>query len=148
VRSVAVLAQYRAAQLAGFSDRFLDAPHTPYPMRRSVLSSFFEAHPEVFERNIRYRFRDMDQFVTAPLARHLEIARGSFLHRTGQDYLLICFNRDPPAMIETKLQQLEAGGTRFLCLQGLENAGSGQRARLLAVLRDQADRPGNRSTTQ
>jgi hypothetical protein len=134
VRSVAVLAKYRAAQLAGFTDTYLDAPHCPYPIRRSTLAAYFDANPAVFERNIRYKFRDMDQFVTAPLSHHLEIARGTYRHCPDDDYVLVCFNRDSPVKIEAGIARIESREPRFACLQGFERATPRQRERLLAVL--------------
>jgi hypothetical protein len=134
VRSTAVLAKYRAAQAAGFRDRYLDAPHVPHPLRRATLGGFFDAHPDLFAKNIRYRFRDMDQFVPCPLANHLEIAAGTWVHSPAHDYLLVCFNRDTPETIEAGIAALEAGGCRFLCLQGFERATPAQRARVLAAL--------------
>lgn len=134
VRSVAVLAQIRAAQLAGMKGRFLEAPHVPFPIRRDTLADFFARHPAVFEKNIGFRFRDMEQFVTAPLAQHLEIAAGRFRHSQAKDYVLICFNRDSAEAIERKISEVESSAPRFLCLQGLERATPSQRSRLHAVL--------------
>jgi hypothetical protein len=122
IRSMAVLAQYRAAKLAGFQRQFLQAPHVPHPLRKSTLAEYFERHPDTFVKNISYKFRDMEQFVPIPLANHLEIKAGAYVQSQSLDYILICFNRDARGAIERKIAALEKGDQRFLCLQGLERA--------------------------
>jgi hypothetical protein len=134
VRSMAVGAQYRAAHLAGFKGRFLKAPHTPYPLRKATLSAYFQQNPDVFEHNIGYRFRDMAQFVPIPLANHLEIRAGNHVEPKDDEHILVCFNRDSLQAIRRKIELLEAGRHRFLCLQGLENARPQERDRILAFL--------------
>lgn len=49
------------AEILG-SRHFYHLPHEPHPMLRSVLSSYFDAHPDVVARNLRHRFRDNEEF--------------------------------------------------------------------------------------
>lgn len=134
VRSMAVLPQYRAAQLAGFSDRVLLAPHTPHPLRKRTLRDYFDLNPRAFSENIRHKFRDMQQFVPVGLANHLELASGTAVHSPKKDHALICFNRDSDTTLERKLDALEAGTDRFLCVQGLENAKPEFQSRVMRFL--------------
>ncbi|WP_155984201.1 MULTISPECIES: stealth family protein [unclassified Thioalkalivibrio] len=121
-RSMHILPQYRAAELAGLRDQFLEIPHVPYPVKKSSLEQYFSRNPDVFTENIRYRFRDMNQFVTNPLAAYLEIVSGRYTVSPRDDYLTICFNRHTPKKIREKTDLIESGNIRFLCLQGLEQA--------------------------
>lgn len=43
-------------------DKFYRVQHVPHGMRRDVLRDYFEAHPDALERNLRHRFRHIDQF--------------------------------------------------------------------------------------
>lgn len=128
VRSMALLAQYRAAQVAGFQRQFLQSMHTPHAMRKSMLASFFITNPEILLNNICYRFRDMKQFAPIPLANHLEIQSGNYIVTDASDASLICFNRQSESAIGRSISALDQD--RFLCLQGLEKASGGQRAEI------------------
>lgn len=135
VRPMAVLAQYRAAQMAGFTRQFLHAPHTPYPIRKSTLTRYYDDHPGVLESNVKYKFRNMMQFVPMPLANHLEISKKTAIVSDEKDYLIICINRQSRSQIERNIRCLEKGQSRFLCVQGFELATKNWRCRIEHVLR-------------
>lgn len=124
VRSMAMLAQFRGARLAGMTGRLLVAPHVPHPLRRSTFRHYFDANPDVLADNIRFKFRDMRQFAPVPLANHLEIQRGSALIESIDDHVTICFNRDSGEVVSSGIQRITQGGARFACVQGLEVAPS------------------------
>jgi hypothetical protein len=70
-RSMHLLLQIRSAKLAGFNRHYYRAPHVPHPIRTDTLKDFFKENPSLFEANIKYRFRNMDQFSSINLANHL-----------------------------------------------------------------------------
>ena len=65
-------AQQRSAKLVGHS-KYYNFRHTPHPLRKSTLESFFDKNTALFLGNIRYRFRNNNQFLTQGLANHIEI---------------------------------------------------------------------------
>ncbi len=134
VRPMAVLAQYRAAQLAGFKDKALIAAHTPYPIRKSTLVNFFSKNKELLEKNITYNFRNMKQFVPMPLANHLEIKASQAIISGEKDYLLICLNRQSEKQIKSSISQAKTRPPRFLCVQGLETATPNIRSEINGIL--------------
>lgn len=66
------LAQQRAAELIGFN-KYFRFFHTPHPLRKSTIENFFKVHQGYFLENIRYKFRDENQFALQALANHIEI---------------------------------------------------------------------------
>ena len=61
-----------AAALIGF-DVVFDIHHTPYPLRKSTFTNYFNKNKVVLEENIKFKFRDIKQFVPQVLANHLEL---------------------------------------------------------------------------
>ena len=76
VRKGHKFAQQRAAKLIGHS-KYYNFRHTPHPLRKSTLASFFEENKALFLENIRYQFRSENQFLTQGLANHIEIKNSS-----------------------------------------------------------------------
>lgn len=83
------LSQAKAAELAGFKNKFFLLGHDPHPLRRSTFERFFEEHPEVLEINIRDKFRTDVQFNVAALAYHLEIHSGHGYQQAEHNLLYI-----------------------------------------------------------
>ncbi len=119
-RSMHLLLQIRSAELAGFGRKYFKVPHVPHPVRKSTLAGFFEKYPQKFEENIRYRFRNMNQFSAIFLAHHLEISDGNAELEPADDYLMINGETDFQLMLNRKLRKVRNRNVRFLCLQGLE----------------------------
>jgi hypothetical protein len=119
-RSMHLLLQIRSAKLAGYSNRYFKVPHVPHPVRKATLENFFEQNPEKFEENIRYKFRNMNQFSAIFLAHHLEIAQNSAILKPADDYLMINGETDFVFILDRKLRQIKNRHVRFICLQGLE----------------------------
>ncbi len=40
-----------------------------------MLKAYYDAHPEVLERQVSYRFRSVEQYLPVSLANHLELTR-------------------------------------------------------------------------
>lgn len=129
-RAMSVLQQMRGAQQAGAFGQFYKVLHVPHPMRKSTLEQYFEAHPDVFIRNIAYRFRSLDQYAVTSLANQLEIASGQAELRAGDDVLMMCFNRDSRTQIQRKIERVRRNDVRFLCVQSLEQASKADRQAL------------------
>lgn len=119
-RSMHHLFQIRSAQLADFRWRYFRIPHIPHPVHTETIREFFRNHPDLFEQNIQYRFRNMNQFSTIYLANHLEICSGRAILNKAGDHLMINGETDFQFKIRQKLNRIQQGKTRCLCIQGLE----------------------------
>lgn len=135
-RTMHLLLQIRSAQLAGFTRIYFRVEHVPHPVHKPVLQSFFDANPELFERNIRYRFRDTEQFSAIYLGYHLKMERGEAGFRKPHDVLMVHGEIDPRRRLERKIRKIERREVRFVSLQGLERMDGRQRKRLEDVLVD------------
>ena len=114
--------QWNAARLLGYTFRYFRSGHTPLAMSKKRLKKFFESHEEVLIQNIKYRFRNYNQFNTVALANHLEIKDGNQNldsiqavyvqpNKRNKNYLEEKFNK-----VANQKQKL------FLCVQSLELA--------------------------
>lgn len=115
--------QVNAARLAGFdADRLFNSAHVVHPMRRAVMAQLFDQHAEAFLDNIRYRFRDLAQFLPQGLYNHTCIAAGNAVIQTQKDHLHVKsgqgIGRDPDETWSL-LQTVAAPGIKFLCVNDL-----------------------------
>lgn len=67
--------QQNGAKLAG-TDKYIRRFHSPYPIRKSTIATFFKDYD--VENNIKYRFRDQNQFIICSLSDHLEVKNNTF----------------------------------------------------------------------
>lgn len=134
-RSMSLLQQMKAAELAGFDKKYFKSPHYPHPQKRITIDRFYTEHTNVFFENIKHRFRNLDQHVAIFLSNHLEIKHGSALLTADSDCVMICFNRDSRKKIDHKIELLNTTKKiKFLCIQSLEEASDTHRKRLLDIL--------------
>ena len=129
-------AQARSAALAGSRGRYLQAPHVPHPMRRSVLAEYFAAKTEVLEQTISHRLRAPEQILATALAAHLELVAGSAV----VDNRLHGLRLKPASRWRPWLQRELRSADRdenlaFGCVQSLDQADAGTRALVLDWLR-------------
>ena len=135
-RSMHLLLQMRSAELAGFSGKYYRVDHVPHPVHKPVLETFFEEHGELFDRNIRYRFRDIKQFSAIFLAYHLKIAQEEAELVSSDDVMMVHGEMDLPLWLDRKIRRIENREVRFISLQGIENMHELYRRRLEDVLTD------------
>jgi len=122
-------AQQLSAQLAGFPARYFQFPHCPAPLRRATVAGWFEANPEALERNISYRLRSAEQFLTVALANHLELAAGQAVVDNRLGTLRLQPAQLSEAALRAELARADADPSlAFLCVQSLDEAGEGARA--------------------
>ena len=110
-----------SAKLLGYNNHY-DFNHTPYPLRKSTIHFFFIEHPKLLKKNLKYRFRDKNQFLLQGVANHLEIKNKScFLE---SDLALVYTHKYSWFSILKKVFKSELRGEKvlFLCLQNLETA--------------------------
>ena len=115
--------QQLSARVAGFDTRYYRMYHNPYPMRRSTLREFFDAHPDLLARNCAHRLRSNEQFKTEVLAAHLEIAADTALLDNTLRVVQLKPSEQLPARVRHKMRQADADeGAAFACVQSLEMA--------------------------
>lgn len=135
-------AQALSARLAGFQDRYLQVPHVPHPMRRSVLAAFFERQPGLLAQNLQHRLRHEAQFVTTALAAHLELAAGSARLDPRLRSLRLKADSGELQAIEAELARADRDPTlAFGCVQSLDLAGPDVRMRVQAWLQSKIGLP-------
>ncbi len=135
-RTMHLLLQVRSARLAGYSRNYYRVDHVPHPVHKPVLASFFEKNPDLFEQNIRYRFRDIEQFSAIFLAYHLKIAQDEAELVPPDDVMMVHGEMDGKLWLGRKIRRIENGNVRFLSLQAIERMQKKHRRRLEDVLTD------------
>ncbi len=128
-------AQELSARLAGFEHRYYRMYHNPYPMRRSTLAAFFDAHPQLLAENLRHRLRASSQFKTECLAAHLEIAQGNAAQDNRKYVVQLKPRRQSATRVAGKLALADRDpAAAFVCVQSLEMAPEAVRERIVAWL--------------
>ena len=121
-------AQQLSARMAGFPARYFQFPHCPAPLRRDTIADWFAANPAALERNLSFRLRSAEQFLTVALANHLEIASGHAVIDNSLQTLRIQPGRESEKALREELAQAEANpALAFLCVQSLDEAEPAQR---------------------
>ncbi|AXJ00638.1 Stealth protein CR1, conserved region 1 [Cyclonatronum proteinivorum] len=133
-RSMHLLLQINSARKAGFQKKYYRAPHVPHPMQRAILEKWFAEHPDELERNISWRFRNMQQFSAIFLANHLEIAAGNARFSDEDDHLMLNGETDFSRSFGKKLRRIRQAEVRFICIQAMEKLHPDHRSELEIVL--------------
>lgn len=135
-RSMHLLLQMKSAGVAGSEKRYFRIPHIPHPVRTRTLERFFSRKPELFEQNIRHRFRNTDQFSAIFLAHHLEINRNNAILMPPDEHIMINGELDSSATLNRKLNRIRDRQARFICLQGFEHFRDDQQLQIRQLLDD------------
>ncbi|MEX1011522.1 MAG: stealth family protein [Balneolaceae bacterium] len=135
-RTMHHLQQIRSAQAAGFRNRYFRLFHMPHSLRKTTLETFFRENPELFENNIRYPFRDTNQFSAVFLGSSLEFNLGAMELTVPEGMLMINGETDRGIWMRRKLKRLASGDVRFLCLQSFEQLPEKWRQRIEYVLQE------------
>jgi len=111
--------QWKAAYLLGWRIRYYYHCHTPHSLNRRSLEKFFSENMDLLEKNISYRFRDQDQFITSSLAYHLEIMDGN---RQFAKLNLVYFHPYySDNRLKRKIRRCENdSGIKSICVQSLD----------------------------
>lgn len=81
--------QADAFALAGYRKKFFLVPHHPHPFLKSFLSRYFSSHPDILQKNIRFRLRSTEQFLTESLALHLAFSQNkAIVNNTSKTMML------------------------------------------------------------
>jgi len=115
--------QINAARMAGFdAQRLFASAHVVHPMKRSVMAELFDQDRDAFIENIKYRFRDLRQFLPQGLHNHTCIAAEKAVVHTKDDHLHIVSGQGvgcSPAETLALLERANSPEIKFLCVNDL-----------------------------
>lgn len=115
--------QINAAKLLGFpQNRLFSTAHVAHPMRKSVLADLFAKFPHEFSKNVRFRFRDISQFLPQGLHNHACIARNQAEYATHKDYIHVKSgkgNKLSDAKLQSYLDGLDDPSIKQVCINDL-----------------------------
>lgn len=115
-------AQQKAAKLVGLK-KYYNFKHTPHPLRKSTFKTYFNNNPNIFIENIKYKFRNENQFTPQGLANHIEIKNKSCVLITDLELLYMRSYTKPLFWIKF-IFLLNGNKKRFLGLQSLDQCPS------------------------
>ena len=115
-------AQQKAAQLIGL-EKYYNFKHTPHPLRKSTFKTYFNNNPNIFIENIKYKFRNENQFTPQGLANHIEIKNKSCVLISDLELLYMRSYTKPLFWIKF-IFLLNGNKKRFLGLQSLDQCPS------------------------
>lgn len=107
-------AQMHAARLFNLAD-YVEVGHTPHLMRRSVFREFFERHPQAVRRQLKPKFRTLDQFLPAGLPVHAAFRESNVELRRRQEVYL-----KPSLVGPNQLDMIRNEHGLFGCAQSLD----------------------------
>ncbi len=113
--------QQTSAKLAG-TKSYIRRFHTPVSVRKTTLNNFFKEKETLLENNIKYRFRNKNQFIISSLSEHLEIKNNTYHFRKDKQ---LTYFRSYKNYFLVKLKLfffLKNKRKRFMTFQSLELA--------------------------
>jgi len=112
--------QQTSAKIAG-TKKYIRRFHTPVCIRKSTLESFYKLNP-ILENNIKYRFRNENQFIISSLSEHLEVKQNTYHYRKNNQ-LTYFRSYKKLSTVKQKLHKfLKRKGKLFMTFQSLELA--------------------------
>lgn len=115
--------QQNIARELGYDKKYFKFHHTPAAMVKSTIANYFEAHPEMLERNIRHKFRNIEQYTLQGLVSHIHMNKGEAILRTDLQLVYLGSYRKPLLWYLLVLAYANWNTSKlFLCLQSLDLA--------------------------
>lgn len=111
--------QQNAARLLD-SKKYYRFFHTPHALRKSTFENFFKNNEITFLNNIKYKFRDRNQFTPQGLANHIEIINGTCIFE--RDLKLMYFRTFQKPILWYMLMFKIKSKCLFLGLQSLNSS--------------------------
>lgn len=111
-----------AADIAGHDNRFIYLSHTPHPLLRSTLETFYTQHPERLIQNIQNRFRSLQHFRTDELCYMLLYGEGKVQIRPVRPILMRYYSKKGMMQLEWTLRRVTKPGSKvcFACFYALD----------------------------
>ena len=117
-------AQSKAANIAGFHNKYFKSFHCGRPQIKSVIKDFFDKNPQRLTDQIRYKFRDGRQYMPYSLCWHLLIKENLYVESSTNKLVEINKSRNLSAIkLEKILKSIDSKAeVKFLNIQDLNMA--------------------------
>lgn len=114
------IAQQKGAKLTGFNN-YYKFHHTPYPLRKSTFTNYFEKNKETEIENIKHKFRHHNQFTPQGLINHVEIKAGTCILKNNYELLYFQSYKKPLLWYKLNLKYFTNRKRKlFMCMQSLD----------------------------
>ncbi len=125
-----------AADIAGSKKFYFRLEHTPRALRRDFYEKWFSEHKEQMLQNIRYRFRDPDQFTPQELQYLALYRNGDCIHRNPRNILFFLQPKRKKGYVGQKLAKLSRmKNCKFLCFNSIDLASKPDRDLIFSYIR-------------
>ena len=115
-------AQQKAAEMIGMN-QYYNFKHTPHPIRKSTFETYFKNNSEDFTANIKYKFRNENQYTPQGLANHIEIKNKTCVLKKELELIYFRSYRKPFLWYKFQMN-LRTKRKKFLGLQSLDQCTS------------------------
>lgn len=109
------IAQMLGAKIVGMN-KFFEIHHYPHIVDRNILESFLLNHPDLLKNQIKYKFRDVEQFNPISLMNHLKIKKQEVSLKPDIDINYLKNERS----IDQFIQGLEDTKIKYGCIQSMD----------------------------
>lgn len=109
------IAQMLGAKIVGMN-KFFEIHHYPHIVDRNILESFLLNHPDLLKNQIKYKFRDVEQFNPISLMNHLKIKKQEVSLMPDIDINYLKNERS----IGQFIQGLEDTKIKYGCIQSMD----------------------------
>lgn len=113
--------------------RFFRIVHTSFALKKSVFEAFYDAHPDVLEHNMSFRFRDASQYNPQCLFITMLAGRGECVVRSDKG--MIMYMQPAPGREEKLARLLDRykrdTTARFCCVNSLDQGNAEQQREIV-----------------
>ncbi|MDR1544607.1 MAG: hypothetical protein LBS50_09450 [Prevotellaceae bacterium] len=127
-----------AAKRLNYRWQYFHLNHLPHPIKKSVITDFYEKNPQLFLKNISYKFRSSKQFNTCEIYYLLMLQAQKAVIKPAKNHLLYI---KPVSRgenyLKRKLKMYESNpNLKFCCIGSLDQAIEPDRKTLLDWLKN------------
>lgn len=127
--------QITAGRAVGYRFRYFFHDHTPLPLLRSVVEEYYANHPEVFETNIKYRFRNLAQFNIQDIAYNYGLAKKKCMVESTKKFIFVRGSVKRKRQFEKKLERIDCDpNVLFVCIGSIDMASKEDQKRAISWL--------------
>lgn len=109
------MAQMLSADCLGLS-KYFEIHHRPHILSRVLLYNYFENNMQQLQKQISFKFRNIDQILPVGLSNHLAIKKDQAILKDDVEIAYLKDHRD----LEFFIQALSNPDVKFGCIQSLD----------------------------
>lgn len=125
------IAQMLSADCIGLS-RYYEIHHRPHILSRVLLQTYFEKNTQLLQKQISFRFRNIDQILPVGLSNHLAIQNNKAILKDDVEIAYLKDGRDLAPFV----QALANEQVKFGCIQSLDQLEQNAEQKIRSVLID------------